>query len=282
MLPLSWIYSMVLMKRYIFAHKQLANIIMNQKCIEHITLYSLVLVGTLVVGVLVRQYVLSKGVDDFSSSVAFFATVIVLMAIYASLQTTFNQFLLPRIEVFLLRFSAFQTMKNHNDTVSVPEALTVKDSNQTTLDVIESAPTVEGIISGPSEYEIMRTNSIAKKNRAIQTKLEKVISYTKQTMVAYMSEEDLNHLCTYVAEYSTCDTLQKISPVKVDTQLKSIDIMHFGWNIGKAFGRKRIHTATFIKNVFAHTLRDLEIATIERKMSHTESKCMIKLDEKIG
>lgn len=51
---------------------------MNQKCIEHIILYSLVLVGTLVVGVLVRQYVLSKGVDDFSSSVAFFATVNVL------------------------------------------------------------------------------------------------------------------------------------------------------------------------------------------------------------
>ena len=93
---------------------------MNQKSIEHIALHSLVLVGTLVVGVLVRQFVLFKGVDDFSSSVAFFATVIVLMAIYASLQTTFNQFLLPRIEAFLLRFSAFQTMKNHNDTISVP------------------------------------------------------------------------------------------------------------------------------------------------------------------
>ena len=35
---------------------------MNQKCIEHITLYSLVLVGTLVVGVLVRQYVLSVSI----------------------------------------------------------------------------------------------------------------------------------------------------------------------------------------------------------------------------
>ena len=95
---------------------------MNQKSIEHIALYSLVLVGTLVVGVLARQFVLSKGVDDFSSIVAFFAAVIVLMAIYASLQTTFNQFLLPRIETFLLRFSAFQKMKNHNDTVSEPEA----------------------------------------------------------------------------------------------------------------------------------------------------------------
>ena len=55
--------------------------------------------------------------------------------------------------------------------------------------------------------------------------------------------------------------------------------MHFGWNIGKAFSKKRIHTATFIKNVFAHTLRDLEISTIERKMSHTESACYIKLRE---
>ncbi|MCL1617602.1 hypothetical protein M3090_14520, partial [Bacteroides sp. ET71] len=82
---------------------------MNQKSIEHIALYSLVLVGTLVVGVLARLFVLSKGVDDFSSSVAFFATVIVLMAIYASLQTTFNQFLLPRIEAFLLRFTAWKS-----------------------------------------------------------------------------------------------------------------------------------------------------------------------------
>ena len=254
---------------------------MNQKSIEHIALYSLVLVGTLVIGVLARQFVLSKGVDDFSSSVAFFATVIVLMAIYASLQTTFNQFLLPRIEAFLLCFSAFQTMKNHNDTVSEPEATTIKDSNQATPDVIEPAPTTEEAISEPSEYEVMRTKSIAKKNRAIQTKLEKVISYTKQTMVAYMSQEDLNRLCAYIVEYSSGDTLQKISPVKVDSRLKSIDIMHFGWNIGKAFGRKRIHTATFIKNVFAQVLCDLEISTIERKMSHTESECRIKLDRNI-
>lgn len=251
---------------------------MNQKSIEHIALYSLVLVGTLIVGVLVRQFVLSRGVDDFSSIVAFFATVIVLMAIYANLQTTFNQFLLPRIEAFLLRFSAFQTMKNHNDTVSVPEVPTSKDSNQATPDVIEPVLTAEETISEPSEYEVMRINAIAKKNYAIQTKLEKVISYTKQTMVAYMSEEDLNRLCAYVAEYSTGDTLQKISPVKVDSQLKSIDIMHFGWNIGKAFNKKRIHTAIFIKNIFSHTLRNLEISTIERKMSHTESECHIKLD----
>lgn len=203
------------------------------------------------------------------------------MAIYASLQTTFNQFLLPRIEAFLFRFSAFQKMRDNNYTVSVSEALTVEDSNQVTPDVIEPTSTTEETISEPSEYEVMRTNAITENNRAIQTKLEKVLKYTKQTMVAYMSEEDLNRLCAYIVEYSSGDTLQKISPVKVDTQLKSIDIMHFGWNIGKVFGRKRIHTATFIKNVFAHTLCDLEISTIERKMSNTETKCNIKLDLEI-
>ena len=157
--------------------------------------------------------------------------------------------MLPRIEAFLLRFTAFQTMKNHNDTVSVPEAPTIKDSNQATPDIIESDPTAKETISEPSEYEVMRTNAIAKKNRATQTRFEKVLSYKEQ--------------------------------IKVDTQLRTIDIMHFGWNIGKAFGIKRIHTATFIKNVFAHTLCDLEISTIERKMSNTESKCRIKLYKKL-
>ena len=103
-------------------------------------------------------------------------------------------------------------------------------------------------------------------------------SYNQTSKCKRCISSNAYRLCTYVAEYSRGDTLQKISPVKVDSQLKSIDIMHFGWNIGKAFSKKRIHTATFIKNVFAHTLRDLEISTIERKMSHTESVCHIKLN----
>ena len=100
--------------------------------------------------------------------------------------------------------------------------------------------------------------------------------------LAYMSEEELDRLCGYITEYSLGDTLCEVSPVSVDSALKGIYLMHFGWNIGKAFGKKRIHTATFIKNVFAHALRDIEVSTVERKMSHTESECRIKLDGKIG
>ena len=101
-------------------------------------------------------------------------------------------------------------------------------------------------------------------------------------MVAYMSEAELDRLCSYITEYSLGDTPREVSPVSVDSALKSIDLMHFGWNIGKAFGKKRIHTATFIKRVFAHALRDIEVSTIERKMSHTECECKIILNHNLG
>lgn len=134
----------------------------------------------------------------------------------------------------------------------------------------------------PTEYEIFRANAMAEKERASQEKLDKVLSYTKQNLALYLSETDLNRLCGYITEYFLSDSLPKVEQIKVDSQLRTIDIMHFGWNIGKAFGKPRLQTATFIKKVFAHTLRDSEISTIERKMSHTESVCKIKLNGTIA
>lgn len=153
-------------------------------------------------------------------------------------------------------------------------------------DIIITPSTINNISieesNQPTEYEIFRANAMAEKERASQEKLDKVLSYTKQNLALYLSETDLNRLCGYITEYFLSDSLPKVEQIKVDTQLRTIDIMHFGWNIGKAFGKPRLQTATFIKKVFAHTLRDSEISTIERKMSHTESECKIKLDRKIA
>ena len=245
---------------------------MNKKQTEYIALYLFVFGAILLFGVLARKFMLAKGYDEFSATVGFFATVVVLSALYISLQMVLNELLLPRMEKFLMRFPAFQKLE---EVAFVAEVTSIADE-----------PIKEVTISDPtpqtSEYEVLRANAIAKRERASQAKLERVLDYTKQTMVAYMSEAELDRLCGYITEYSLGDTPCEVSPVSVDSALKSIDLMHFGWNIGKAFGKKRIHTATFIKNVFAHALRDIEVSTIERKMSHTESECRIKLDDKIG
>ena len=244
---------------------------MNKRQTEYITLYLFVFGAILLFGVIARKFVLIKGYDEFSSAVAFFATVIVLSALYISLQMTLNELLLPRMEKFLMRFPAFQKLGKVAIVTDVP---TIAAEPMEEIAVSDTTPQ-------PSEYEVLRANAIAEQERASQAKLVRVLDYTKQTLVAYMSEVELDRLCGDITEYSLGDTPREVSPVSVDSALKSIDLMHFGWNIGKAFGKRRIHTATFIKKVFAHALCDIEVSTIERKMSHTESECRIKLEGNI-
>lgn len=93
---------------YIFALEQLTKMTMNKRHTEYIALYLFVFGAILLFGVLVRKFVLVKGYDAFSAAVAFFATVVVLSALYISLQMTLNELLLPRMEKFLMRFPAFQ------------------------------------------------------------------------------------------------------------------------------------------------------------------------------
>ena len=244
---------------------------MNKRQTEYIALYLFVFGAILLFGVLARKFVLIKGYDEFSAAVGFFATVVVLSALYISLQMTLNELLLPRMEKFLMRFPAFQKLEE----VAVAETPAVAVEPIEEVAITETTPQ-------PSEYEVLRANAIAVRERASQAKLERVLNYTKQTMVAYMSEAELDRLRGYITEYSLGDTPREVSPVSVDSTLKSIDLMHFGRNIGNAFCKKRIHTTTFIKNVFAHALRDIEVSTIEHKMSQTESECRIKLEGKIG
>ena len=243
---------------------------MNKKQTEYIALYLFVFGAILLFGVLARKFVLVKGYDEFSAAVAFFAMVVVLSALYISLQMTLNELLLPRMAKFLMRFPAFQRLE---------EVTVVAETPAVVVEPIEEVAVAQ-TTPQPSEYDIMRANAIAERERVSQAKLERVLNYTKQTMVVYMSEEELNRLCGYITEYSLNNTPCEVSPISVDSALKSIDLMHFGWNIGKAFGKRRIHTAIFIKRAFAHALRDIEVSTIERKMSHTESECRIKLEVK--
>ena len=307
-------------KSYIFAAERLTYIIMEQKKIEHITLHLIVFGTIIIIGVLARQTALHYGWDEFSSYLIFMVCSIVIGAIYLNLQMVFSQLLSPTIEKCFIRFECYrnkviavetpvvhtelaertiisesiisepeteiETTSDITEEVSNPscselnEDVTELPKEEATSSTINNIPIEES--NQPIEYEIFRANAMAEKERASQEKLDKVLSYTKQNLVLYLSETDLNRLCEYITEYYFSDSLPKVEQIKVDAQLKTIDIMHFGWNIGKAFGKPRLQTATFIKRVFAHTLRDSEISTIERKMSHTESECRIKLDRKIA
>ena len=196
--------------------------------------------------------------DGFSGNIIFLITCILCAVVYLIFKTTINGYILP----FLCKYSKIQLAVAKSVTKEATKPVTKQEAN-------------------PSSYQEHNDAVTKKKRIEAEETLQRVLDYTMQTMIIYMSEEELNRLCGYITEYSLGDTPREVSPVSVDSALKSIDLMHFGWNIGKAFGKKRIHTATFIKHVFAHALRDIEVSTIERKMLHTESECRIKLEHQI-
>lgn len=226
----------------------------------YITVYLLLLIPTLSIALVTRIFSLKvMMLDGFSGNIIFLITCILCAVLYLIFKTTIDGYILP----FLCKCSKIQLAVAESVTKEVTKLEHKQEANL------------------PSYQE--HYDAVAEKKRIeAEETLQRVLDYTMQTMVIYMSEAELDRLCSYITEYSLGDTPCKVSPVSVDSALKSIDLMHFGWNIGKAFGKRRIHTATFIKNVFAHALRDLEIPTIERKMSHTESKCRIKLDGEIA
>ena len=110
-------------------------------------------------------------------------------------------------------FPAFQKLEEVAVVAETP-AVAVKPIEE--VAVMETTPR-------PTEYEVLLANAIAEQERQSQAKLERVLDYTKQTMFAYMSESELDRLCGYITEYSLGDTPREVSPVSVDSVLKSID-----------------------------------------------------------
>ena len=253
---------------------------MEQRKIEHITLHLIVFGTISIIGVLARQTVLHYGWDEFSSYLILVVCSIVIGAIYLNLQMAFRQLLSPTIERCFMRFECYRNKAvvvevptvnselagssiNSEPIISEPEPeIEIETTSDITEEVStpswselsenvaelpkeETTPSTNNNTSieesnQPSEYEILRANAIAEKERTSQEKLNKVIAYTKQTLVSYLDETALNRLCGYVTRYYLSNSLSKIEPIKVDSQLKTIDIMHFGWNIGKAFGKPRL------------------------------------------
>lgn len=281
---------------------------MEQKKIEHITLHLMVFGTIIIIGVLARQTALHYGWDEFSSYLVLVVCSIIVGSIYLNLQMAFSQILSPAIEKCFMSFECYRNkvivIKESPEPidnavepiVSEPmiEVETTSDTSEETstsmssetnegeakLPKEDATPSIEESTQ-PSEYEVLRASAMAEKERASQERLNKVLTYTKRTLVPYLDEPSLHRLCGYITEYYLSDSLPKVESIKLSSQLKTIDAMHFGWNIGKAFSKPRLQTATLIKRIFAHTLRDVEISTIERKMSHTESECKIQLNRRI-
>lgn len=239
---------------------------MNTEKLEKQTLTWFVFSANVIVGAMARQMVLHHGLDAFNGYVAFMVCTLMLTAIYINLQELFKKTLSPFFETLFMKFPNY----GKKGKVEIEDKETTEEESWTKETDTNPPPSMD--------YAQIRLSAMKAKEQAEQKKLTTVLTYTRESFAPYMKEEDLNILCEYICLFHADKDIPKVvRPVKVDSAIRTIDLMHFGWNIGYQFSKSGIQIATFIKHVFAEALKESEISTLKSKL-RLEGKCTIKID----
>ena len=141
-------------------------------------------------------------------------------------------------------------------------------------------PVVENCVKHDymNNYE-MRAAEIEREKAERQADIKRVIhEYTTFVMTEFLSKEDLEILHENI-EYFAHGQSDLYKPIrsKVDNSLRSIDLMHFVWNIGERLDISLIDRATFIHTIFPHELKDASIKYLAKNL-RTCGVCKIALD----
>ena len=228
----------------------------------YITVYLLLLIPTLSIALVTRIFSLRVMLlDGFSSNIIFLITCILCTVLYLIFKTTIDGYILP----FLCKCSKIQ--------LAIAESVTKEVTNQD--------PKQEANLPSYQEHY----DAVAEKKRVeAEETLQRVLDYTMSELVHDMNESDMMTLCNYIREFqfgTAADIAQTTTQrIRLTSDIKIIDLYHFGWNIGTQYKKPGMEIAQFLKNVFAEKLYDTEVTTIVRKLRMTGA-CRIKIKPEI-
>ena len=227
----------------------------------YITVYLLLLIPTLSIALVTRIFSLKVMLlDGFSGNIIFLITCILCAVLYLIFKTTIDGYILP----VLCKCSKIQ--------LAVAESVTKEVTNQ--------EPKQEANLPSYQEYY----DTVAEKKRIeAQETLQRILDYTMSELVHDMNESDMMILCNYIREFqfgSATDISTTIQRIRLTSDIKIIDLYHFGWNIGNQYNKPGLEIAHFLKNVFAEKLYDTEVTTIVRKL-RMAGTCRIKIKPEI-
>ena len=228
----------------------------------YITVYLLLLIPTLSIALVTRIFSLKvMMLDGFSGNIIFLITCILCAVLYLIFKTTIDGYILP----FLCKCSKIQ--------LAVAESVT--------KEVTKQEPKQEANLPSYQEHY----DAVAEKKRIeAEDTLQRVLDYTMSELVHDMNESDMMTLCNYIREFqfgAATDIAQATTQrIRLTSDIKIIDLYHFGWNIGTQYKKSGLEIAQFLKNVFAEKLYDTEVTTIVRKL-RMSGTCRIKIKPEI-
>ena len=186
----------------------------------YITVYLLLLIPTLSIALVTRIFSLKvMMLDGFSSNIIFLITCILCTVLYLIFKTSIDGDILP----ILCKCSKIQ--------LAVAESVT--------KEVTKQEPKQEANLPSYQEHY----DAVAEKKRIeAEDTLQRVLDYTMSELVHDMNESDMMTLCNYIREFqfgAATDIAQATTQrIRLTSDIKIIDLYHFGWNIGTQYKKQ--------------------------------------------
>ena len=135
------------------------------------------------------------------------------------------------------------------------------------------------------DYGTTREQKKRKQEERVIALESKVVKYIGEIMSPYTTEKQLSKLIELSCEFihtKLAPDFQESDAVTVSDELSTTDLMHYGWNIAKPFGKPCGHTALFLKQIFPVAFRNTEVYTIEKKLRLNPMQGKIRINKDIA
>lgn len=271
---------------------------MKIKYFEYIAICLSVFLACIFIGNAAREYSIRNGADEFTINLFFWGGIGlgVLIFVFVIL------FLEPIVNWIVKRFlnnSKSKLVEEQEDDskniqiVNSTENFELNEKHmQSFPNIIEEEPAfeVEKKISETileneepieiSDIEKIRIKAKSESEKIVQEKLGFIVQYTKEKFAPYFSDEEINRFSIYLIEFLKDSKIDTVTPIRVNT-LKTIDLMHFGWNVWHHYrgNNQRKDVAKFLKIVFSESFKEMEESTIEKLLSSRKEEGLIKIED---
>ena len=128
---------------------------------------------------------------------------------------------------------------------------------------------------------------IAKKDKADSEKLEKILLYTRNTLLPFdFTDEELFQVCEAIRSLAIHKVTLPNLPVKIErtgkkTKLTNHDLSNFGWNIANQYDIPNPMTAEFLSSTFSAWFKNTEVSTLAKNLRNTRGRHNIEIDTNI-
>lgn len=281
---------------------------------HHPWLLVLVIAVDIFSALVIRHSILSKGESEFNANVFFCLIIIGGLALYAILVEFLSGKDMPLIGENKDKDEKAKAPVTHPTTTEAPVSESESKPEQTAVsrdalekimrDVMADLKREVAVPTGATitkdEDGIVSVNINKMKNSAselIQTREDAIYrfacEYTIEVLGSYVKQRDVPTLLLRLGLFQKASTPNwdprsteeieeggKTRRIEVSAPVEKWALLHYGWNMGRLFGKQNNFITHFLKTTFHYHLDGLSDNQLPKKLKQNPNKGVIKIEER--